>query len=73
MKLARGFAPRRWFAFVASEQVLSILVVDLVILPIARLVDWQTVTTLAGLLMVTKALELSGFLMWLAHRISVVA
>ncbi|MCM2549356.1 SLC13 family permease [Burkholderia glumae] len=69
---------RRWLAFIASEPVLSILVVALVALQIARpqpvdalarLVDWQTVATLAGLLMVTKALEMSGFLMWLAHRI----
>ncbi|MEK6422817.1 MAG: SLC13 family permease [Burkholderia gladioli] len=78
MNQVSGAAPRKWLAFVASEPVLSILVVALVILQIARpqplaalagLVDWQTVATLAGLLMVTKALELSGFLMWLAHRI----
>ncbi|MEX3556049.1 MAG: SLC13 family permease, partial [Burkholderia gladioli] len=79
MSEVRGwFAPRRWFAFVASEPVLSILVLALVVLQVARpqpglalgrLVDWQTVATLTGLLMVTKALELSGFLMWLAHRI----
>ncbi len=75
---AGGLAPRKWLAFVASEPVLSILAVALVGLEcvrpqslpaLARLVDWQTVATLAGLLMVTKALELSGFLMWLAHRI----
>ncbi|WP_186018350.1 SLC13 family permease [Burkholderia gladioli] len=79
MSEVRGWlAPRRWFAFVANEPVLSILVLALVVLQVARpqpalalarLVDWQTVATLAGLLMVTKALELSGFLMWLAHRI----
>lgn len=77
-ELSGRSAPRRWLAFVASEPVLSILVVALVALQIARpqpvaalarLVDWQTVATLAGLLMVTKALEMSGFLMWLAHRI----
>ncbi len=33
------------------------------------LVDWQTVLTLAGLLVLTKAIELSGFLMWAAHRL----
>lgn len=33
------------------------------------LIDWQTVLTLAGLLMLTKAVELSGFLMWMAHRV----
>jgi Na+/H+ antiporter NhaD/arsenite permease-like protein len=33
------------------------------------LVDWQTVLTLAGLLILTKAIELSGFLMWAAHRL----
>ncbi|WDD95863.1 anion permease [Burkholderia sp. FERM BP-3421] len=63
---------------VRREPILSILVVALLALQavrplpaaaLARLVDWQTVATLAGLLMLTKALELSGFLMWLAHRI----
>src|ERR1700761_2150923 len=33
------------------------------------LVDWQTVLTLAGLLILTKAIELSGFLMWAAHKL----
>lgn len=57
---------------------LTVLAIGLLVLqwlrpqPIASLaasVDWQTVATLAGLLMLTKALELSGSLMWLAHRI----
>ncbi|AOJ70991.1 MULTISPECIES: SLC13 family permease [Burkholderia] len=68
----------RIVAFVRHEPVLSILVAALISLQFVRpqsasalvqLVDWQTVATLAGLLMLTKALELSGFLMWLAHRI----
>ncbi|WP_175735493.1 SLC13 family permease [Burkholderia ambifaria] len=71
-------APRRWLAWLLKEPVLSVLALALIILqwlhpqPIATLagrVDWQTVATLAGLLMLTKALELSGCLMWLAHRI----
>lgn len=33
------------------------------------LIDWQTVLTLTGLLILTKAVEYSGFLMWLAHRV----
>ncbi|WP_207888597.1 SLC13 family permease, partial [Pseudomonas sp. 30_B] len=73
-----GRAPARIIAFVRHEPVLSILVAALIALQavhslsaiaLVRLVDWQTVATLAGLLMLTKALELSGFLMWLAHRI----
>ncbi|WP_063533734.1 SLC13 family permease [Burkholderia sp. MSMB1589WGS] len=73
-----GCAPARIIAFVRREPVLSILVAALIALQfvrpqsaaaLVRLVDWQTVATLAGLLMLTKALELSGFLMWLAHRI----
>ncbi|WP_323119313.1 SLC13 family permease [Burkholderia alba] len=68
----------RFIGFVAREPVLSVLAVALIALQIVQpqsapallqQVDWQTVATLAGLLMVTKALELSGFLMWLAHRI----
>lgn len=71
-------APRRWLVWLAQEPVLSVLALGLIVLqwvrpqPFALLagrVDWQTVATLAGLLMLTKALELSGCLMWLAHRI----
>ncbi|RQS73531.1 citrate transporter [Burkholderia sp. Bp8963] len=71
-------ALRRWFGWLAQEPVLSVLAVGLILLQwlrpqpfavLANLVDWQTVATLAGLLMLTKALELSGCLMWLAHRI----
>lgn len=73
-----GRAQARIIAFIRHEPVLSILIAALIALQLAhpqsatalaRLVDWQTVATLAGLLMLTKALELSGFLMWLAHRI----
>ncbi|MBN3832826.1 SLC13 family permease [Burkholderia sp. Ac-20344] len=71
-------APRRWLGWLAQEPVLSVLAVGLILLQwvrpqpfsvLADRVDWQTVATLAGLLMLTKALELSGCLMWLAHRI----
>lgn len=71
-------APRRWLGWLLREPVLTVLALALIVLqwlrpqPIAALaglVDWQTVATLAGLLMLTKALELSGCLMWLAHRI----
>jgi len=71
-------APRRWLGWLAQEPVLSVLAVGLIVLQwvrpqpfsvLADRVDWQTVATLAGLLMLTKALELSGCLMWLAHRI----
>ncbi|MBY4869183.1 citrate transporter [Burkholderia sp. Bp9017] len=71
-------APRRWLGWLLQEPVLTVLALALIILqwlrpqPVAvltGLVDWQTVLTLAGLLMLTKALELSGCLMWLAHRI----
>ncbi|MDR5835251.1 SLC13 family permease [Caballeronia sp. LZ034LL] len=63
---------------VSKEPVLAILVIALVVLQVVQprpwpslpgLVDWQTVLTLAGLLILTKAIELSGFLMWAAHRL----
>ncbi|MDR5777982.1 SLC13 family permease [Caballeronia sp. LZ065] len=68
----------RLWRTVSKEPVLAILVFALVVLQIAQprpwpslpgLVDWQTVLTLAGLLILTKAIELSGFLMWAAHRL----
>ncbi|CAB3758811.1 citrate transporter [Burkholderia sp. MSh2] len=71
-------APRRWLGWLTKEPVLSVLALGLILLQwvrpqpfsaLAGRVDWQTVATLAGLLMLTKALELSGCLMWLAHRI----
>lgn len=69
---------RKLLRLFAKEPVLTVLVVALVALQLryprdwprlAALVDWPTVFTLAGLLMITKAVELSGFLMWLAHRV----
>jgi Na+/H+ antiporter NhaD/arsenite permease-like protein len=72
-----GLRARIWRT-VCKEPVLAILVVALVVLQAVHprawtslpgLVDWQTVLTLAGLLVVTKAIELSGFLMWAAHRL----
>jgi Na+/H+ antiporter NhaD/arsenite permease-like protein len=61
-----------------GEPILLVLVLGFAVLqavhpqPWARLpglVDWQTVLTLAGLLMLTNALEHSGALSWLAHRL----
>ncbi|CAB3718398.1 SLC13 family permease [Trinickia soli] len=69
---------RKLISVALKEPVLSILVVVLAVvqsirpqpwLALPRLVDWPTVMTLAGLLMLTKAIELSGLLMWLAHRV----
>jgi Na+/H+ antiporter NhaD/arsenite permease-like protein len=68
---------RIWRA-VSKEPVLAILVVALAVLQalhprpwmsLPGLVDWQTVLTLTGLLILTKAIELSGFLMSAAHRL----
>ncbi|WP_322043609.1 SLC13 family permease [Paraburkholderia sp. J67] len=68
----------RFGAFARGEPVLTILVVAFVLLQVLAptpwrklpaLVDWQTVMTLAGLLILTKALEYSGFLTWTAHRL----
>jgi len=77
-----GSAPiralRRIVAFAAREPVLAILVVALGLLQafaprgwtsLPALVDWQTVMTLTGLLVLTKAIEQSGVLTWLAHRV----
>ncbi|MGN6317390.1 SLC13 family permease [Trinickia sp.] len=76
--IARTSVLRKLIAFALKEPVLAILVVVLVALQctrpqpwptLPRLVDWPTVMTLAGLLMLTKAIERSGLLMWLAHRV----
>ncbi|WP_206955545.1 SLC13 family permease [Trinickia acidisoli] len=75
---ARSNLPRKLVSFALKEPVLTILIAALVVLQCARpqpwlalpkLVDWPTVMTLAGLLMLTKAIERSGLLMWLAHRV----
>lgn len=69
---------RKLMGVATKEPVLSVLVVALIALQclhprawlsLPGLVDWQTVLTLAGLLILTKAIELSGFLMWMAHRV----
>jgi Na+/H+ antiporter NhaD/arsenite permease-like protein len=69
---------RKLITFATKEPVLSVLVVALIALQclhprpwlsLPGLIDWQTVLTLAGLLILTKAVELSGFLIWLAHRV----
>jgi Na+/H+ antiporter NhaD/arsenite permease-like protein len=75
---ARSSPLRKLIALATKEPVLSVLVVALIALQclhprpwrsLPGLVDWQTVLTLAGLLILTKAIELSGFLMWMAHRV----
>ena len=69
---------REVFAFATKEPVLLVLLVALAVLQclhprpwvsLPALIDWQTVLTLAGLLILTKAVELSGFLLWMAHRV----
>lgn len=69
---------KRICSFAASEPVLVVLAFALVLLQafhprqwasLPSLVDWQTVLTLTGLLILTKAVESSGFLMWAAHRV----
>ncbi|KMY86202.1 Anion permease ArsB/NhaD-like protein [Candidatus Paraburkholderia calva] len=71
------FIARIWRA-VSKEPVLAILMLALVVLQtvhprpwtaLPALVDWQMVLTFAGLLILTKAIELSGFLMWVTHRL----
>ncbi|WP_323073265.1 SLC13 family permease [Mycetohabitans endofungorum] len=68
-------AVRRGFA---KEPILATLVAAFVLLQCVHpqpwrtmpaQVDWQTVMTLAGLLMLTKAVEYSGFLTWASHRL----
>jgi Na+/H+ antiporter NhaD/arsenite permease-like protein len=69
---------RRLLVLVAKEPVLLLLAIALALLQafhprpwasLPALVDWQTVLTLAGLLILTKALESSGTLSWFAHRV----
>ena len=77
-KLARSSTLSKAWALVSKEPVLAILVFALIALQVLypkpwaslpALIDWQTVLTLAGLLILTKAVELSGFLVWMAHRV----
>jgi Na+/H+ antiporter NhaD/arsenite permease-like protein len=78
IRSARLSWPRGLLALAAKEPVLSLLLIALAFFQAFRprpwtslpgLVDWQTVLTLAGLLILTKALELSGSLTWFAHRV----
>ncbi|MDR5772946.1 SLC13 family permease [Caballeronia sp. LP006] len=78
VKQSRSDLLTRVWRTVSKEPVLAILVLALGVLQVVHprswaslpgLVDWQTVLTLAGLLILTKAIELSGFLMWAAHRL----
>jgi Na+/H+ antiporter NhaD/arsenite permease-like protein len=64
--------------FITGEPVLAILVAAFALLQVfapqawtslPALVDWQTVMTLAGLLILTKAIEYSGLLTWIARRL----
>ncbi len=79
VKHTRSDILARIWRTVSKEPVLAILVLALVVLQAVHprpvqslpgLVDWQTVLTLAGLLILTKAIELSGFLMYAAHRLA---
>ena len=77
----RASAPgplRRVLAFLKAEAVVVILLAALAVLEVAApqplsklpaLVDWQTVMMLAGLLILTEAIESSGLLTWAAHRV----
>lgn len=65
-------------AWLAGEPVLAVLLLALVALQVLHpqrwtalpaLVDWPTLLTLAGLLMLTRAIEFSGALESLAHRL----
>lgn len=65
-------------AWLWRDPVLAILVVAFIVLqcvhPLAwralpAMVDWRTVLTLAGLLMLAKAVESTGFVGWLAQRL----
>lgn len=65
-------------AWLAAEPMLAILLLAAIALQIGAprpwralpaLVDWQTVLTLAGLMMLTHAIQLSGALDRLAHRL----
>ncbi|MBU6492062.1 MAG: citrate transporter [Burkholderiales bacterium] len=69
---------RRPWAALRRDPVLTVLLLALVVLQtgwprpwasLPGLVDWQTILTLTGLLWLTKAVELSGFLDWLAQRL----
>lgn len=70
---------RRVAGWVAREPVLAILIVALIALQtlhprawtsLPALVDWQTVMTLAGMLVLTRALEHSGCLSAAAQRLT---
>jgi len=69
---------RATFERVRSDRVLLILLIAFVVLQIAKpasaselfaRIDQHTILTLAGLLMLTRAIDQSGFLDWLAQRL----
>ncbi|AKJ69683.1 hypothetical protein PATSB16_40720 [Pandoraea thiooxydans] len=69
---------RRPWIVLRRDPVLAVLLLALAVLQLGwprpwaslpGLVDWQTILTLTGLLWLTKAVELSGFLDWLAQRL----
>ncbi len=65
-------------AFIRREAVLVVLLVALAVLEIVRpqpvsalvkLIDWPTLLTLAGLLVLTQVIETTGAMNWAAHRL----
>ncbi|CAB3778830.1 SLC13 family permease [Pararobbsia alpina] len=72
-------SPRvRLLAFVKREAVLVVLVVTLVLLQVfhaqpvaalAKMIDWDTMLTLTGLLVLTRVIDMSGAMNWAAHRL----
>jgi Na+/H+ antiporter NhaD/arsenite permease-like protein len=68
----------RLLAFVKREAVLVVLVVALVLLQafhtqpvaaLAKMIDWDTMLTLTGLLVLTRVIDMSGAMNWAAHRL----
>jgi Na+/H+ antiporter NhaD/arsenite permease-like protein len=74
----RASSLARLFEFVRREAVLVVLVIALVVLQVfhtqpvatlAKMIDWDTMLTLTGLLVLTKVIETSGAMNWAAHRL----
>ncbi|HTJ95753.1 MAG TPA: SLC13 family permease, partial [Pararobbsia sp.] len=69
---------RSTIAFIKREAVLIVLVVALIALQVVRpqswhvlagMIDRETMLTLGGLLVLTKAIEQTGAMNWAAHRL----
>jgi Na+/H+ antiporter NhaD/arsenite permease-like protein len=65
-------------AFIKREAVLVVLVVALILLQVfhtqpvaalAKMIDWETMLTLTGLLVLTRVIDMSGAMNWAAHRL----